>query len=464
MSSIHNINNESPSLFYDAAQYFRQKHAFKTESDALQQLINQVELNLKTAGKAEIDTLQQEFKQLQNKLKELDDLKESRRQARLTHALETCYKLLALTEGANAQDTAIKTARFLGTVLLLSPGEGKYLAELHKCFKPAYKAVLSLRLLDELINQNVIKNTYILSEYDENIRFKESDFSVVGYKQSVILPILLSAIFQDVGLQHPELSKLLKGDGTLDEFRLLADEERKKMLALNRQYTLEYLTEGLGLQSYRGNNKQEQQAFIQVEEKRQQFQISLIKGATSSTMGIAEIVKVPQIYTSIVLSTKRDYSRQDLAKAAVLIEQLAVKKAISAQSAEAFVKIVGYFPQGYGVTYIAKDLRGNDMDNYEFAIVTQLYPKHKLEPICRSVSRNQVYMTAGKTFIVPRSNNLHFPAARKKLERVDEKRLTEILAKLSHNFNSTQVSDLVPVLWEPFDYFSMEGNQNIWGR
>jgi hypothetical protein len=58
----------------------------------------------------------------------------------------------------------------------------------------------------------------------------------------------------------------------------------------------------------------------------------------------------------------------------LLIEQLADNTTVSAQTAKAFIDIVGYFLQGYGVTCIPVDLRDFEADEYEYAIVNSLYP------------------------------------------------------------------------------------------
>ncbi|AGH45112.1 hypothetical protein C427_3003 [Paraglaciecola psychrophila 170] len=59
--------------------------------------------------------------------------------------------LLALTEADNWQKTQVYSAKLLGTLQLLSPGEGAKVAHQNQRFKPAYKGVIALRLLDKLL-------------------------------------------------------------------------------------------------------------------------------------------------------------------------------------------------------------------------------------------------------------------------------------------------------------------------
>jgi hypothetical protein len=77
-----------------------------------------------------------------------------------------CLNLLSLSEGEDFEETQLKSAKFLTTLVLFSTGTGNNLAELHHKLKPAYKAVLSLRVLDKLVLDGVVKNAYMLKSYD----------------------------------------------------------------------------------------------------------------------------------------------------------------------------------------------------------------------------------------------------------------------------------------------------------
>jgi hypothetical protein len=102
-------------------------------------------------------------------------------------------------------------------------------------------------VLDKLVIDGVVKNAYMMKHYDPKKRYEPEASDYICYTQSVILPIMLAAIFQDVGLQHPDLVELLEGEeGEKDRFRLLEKHEREKMLRLNYDYTIDYLQNGLG--------------------------------------------------------------------------------------------------------------------------------------------------------------------------------------------------------------------------
>jgi len=131
---------------------------------------------------------------------------------------------------------------------------------------------------------------------------------------------------------------------------------------------------------------------------------------------------------------------------------------------DALISITGVFPQGFGVTYIPKDSDRQDLDRYEYAIVTGLYPADIRQPVCRMVTRNLTYNVSAMGCTVSVENNLYYPPARKKLERISEDRLLEILSKLVSNFEERKNMSLLPKCWHPDEYFSFVKNQNLWNK
>jgi hypothetical protein len=450
------------SLFQHAQEYFQNVDSDKAEIAKLSEQISLLVGELNSASKANHKEHMTRLDSLETQLKQKHINQENERVKRLNHALQVCFNILAISEGKTYTDTQHKSSKFLGSILLLSPGHGVRLSELHQRMKPAYKAVLSLRLLDKVLVDKMTTNKHILEHYNAEQRFDVENVHATAFTQTVILPIMLSAMFQDIGLFHPELIAMQKGESGNDLFRVLEPEERNIMLKRSHQYSLKYLLEGLGCQAYTGNSKEKREEFEQLEKKRMHFQTRLLQDAISPKLGIGDIIKIPQIYTSVVLSTKRDYLRKNLPTAAMLIEQLGQKNAISGSAAKAFVSIVGYFPQGYGISYIPKDLRGIELDSYEYCIVNSLNPDNPQEPMCRKVTRNMAYITSGDSETIVKTVNLHFPLARKKLSKIDRVRLIQILEKLKHNFDPKEVPELIPAFWEPYEYFFLKKRQNLW--
>tara|TARA_Y100000296_G_scaffold25437_1_gene29913 strand:+ start:625 stop:2058 length:1434 start_codon:yes stop_codon:yes gene_type:complete len=444
------------SVFEDASHYF-------SVTPSLEQHIEDLKAQLKLIeGNKDREVLAEQLtKQIRNSSEKLEE----ERLARLERLDAVSTKIIELCEGDNWQETQQLSAKLLGTLMLLTRGPEGSFAKVHMRFKPLYKAVLTLRLVDRLLEHDTIAHKYLSKYREAASRFRGNRYWRDKWKIELGRPLITAALLQDIGLQSPAAQTILKGEnGDLDEFRLLDESQRKDLLKLNYHFTLRYLSDGLGQPNYVGNNKEERDRFNKTHKDASEFLLSLVKDAFVSKSGLGEIVKIPQIYVSIVLSTKSDYSRMSLPKGYMLIEQLAKKGGLNKQLAQDFVELVGYFPQGFGITYIPVNEKGQEKDQYECAIVIGLNPKNPAEPLCKVVTRNQKYITSGAQEIIPKGRNLYFPANRKKLMRVGQDRLGEIMSQLSSNFTPDAIDDLVPSFWEPYDFFGFKKHQNLWAK
>ena len=445
------------SVYEDARHFFSLTPELETHIAGLKQKLISLEDADKRKPKLE--------EQLKKKLKESEKQLENERISRLERLTSVAEKLLSLCEGDTWEETQHLSSKFLGTVMLLTRGPQGNFARQHQRLKPLYKAVLSLRLTDKVLEHEKIAHPYLSKFRESHSRFSGNRFWQEKWRNELAIPIIKACILQDIGLQSTQATAILRGeDNEKNEFRILENEDRKKLLKVNFQQSLRYVSEGLGIPTYVGNDREERDQFIAVHEAANEFTTQIVKDAFVGKSGIGELIKIPQIYVSVVLSTKPDYTRKDLPKGYLLIEQLAKKGSLNEQLAEDFIKIVGYFPQGFGVTFIPKNERGIERDHYECAIVTSLNPQHPAEPMCRIVTRHLTYISAGQDEVIARATNLYFPANRKKLMRIGRKRLAEIMDKLSGNFTPDAIDELVPSYWEPFEYFLFKKHQNLWNR
>lgn len=456
------------SLVKDAQDYFSVADQQKSALAELTEKRRELQLSLAQASSSGSKSINNTLTAIEKSIKAEQARQQEERLQRLNRALQVCNKLLDLSEGEDEKQTLLKSAKFLGTVLLLSPGQGKKLAELHQRLKPAYRAVLSLRLLDKLLGEGLIDNRYIHNHYDADSRYSLQEDKVEQphtYMHRVMIPVILAAIFQDIGMQHPKAQEILTGqDGLKDPFQLLPSDERKKMLKINYEQTLDYLENGLGAQQYVGNSRDERDQFEQDCQQTLKFIHSILRDAIQPRLGIGDIIKIPQVYCSVVLSTKRDYKLSDLPKACLLITQLAEKNTINQRVAALFTNLVGHFPQGFGVAFIPFSDQGYELDRYEYAIVNRLNPADPHEPICRVVTRNLTYISSGSITTIDKNVNLYFSKNRKKLAKLDKQRLTEILMSLTHQYDPDNADSLIPASWQPYEYFSDKRNQNLWSK
>ena len=444
------------SVFEDARHFFTLTPDLEKHADDVKAQLAKVNNIPKKEALAE---------QLKKQLKSANRKLEEERLARLARLEKVSDKIISLCEGDNWQETQQLSAKFLGTLMLLTRGAEGNFARIHQRFKPLYKAVLTLRLVDRLMEQDTIAHTYLSKYRDSLSRFRGNRYWREKWRVELGIPLITVALLQDIGLQSPAALTLLKGENNdLDEFRLLEESQRKDLLKLNYHFTMKYVSEGLGIPAYIGNVREERDRFIQTHKDASSFIQALMKDAFLSKTGLGEIVKIPQIYTSIVFSTKTDYSRKSLPKGYLLIEQLAKKGALNKKLAEDFINLVGYFPQGFGITYIPLNENGQEKEQYECAIVVGLNPQKPAEPICKIVTRNQKYITGGQQEVIVKSQNLYFPANRKRLMRVGKERLSEIMSQLSSNFTPDAIDDLIPSFWEPYDFFGYKKHQNLWSK
>jgi len=387
------------------------------------------------------------------------------------HLLSICHEIIELTESPSFEETNRKSAQLLGTIQLLSPTEGKRVAEINECHKPLYKAVLCLRLLEKLLSDNGDTTTdpYIREFLQSNNKNKQQgNEKNEGYKrfvENVKIPFLMAALIQDIGNFHPESKQIIKGnDAKINPFKVLAMEERKKLLQVNYRETIKFLVEGIGTAPYIGNSKEEREQTKLIEQNKLLFIKRLLKSAISPKQGIGNLIKVPQIYTSIILSTKDSYNYKLLPKVYQALNQNAEKGICSQVVVDALRMITGDFPQGYGITYIPQDSDGRCGDHYEYAIVTKLYPKDNSRPICRIATRSLQFICHGHDIEIPLSCNLYHPEAAKQFSRLSKERLNEILVRLASNFNERKKLDLLPRCWNAGEYFSMKGHQKLWNK
>jgi len=387
------------------------------------------------------------------------------------HLLSICHEIIELTESPSFEETNRKSAQLLGTIQLLSPTEGKRVAEINECHKPLYKAVLCLRLLEKLLidNGDTTTDPYIREFLQSNNKGKqqgdENNESYNSFVENVKIPFLMAALVQDIGNFHPEAQSIVKGDDAkINPFKILAVADRKKLLQVNYRETIKFLVEGIGTATYTGNSKDEREKSKQVEKNKLLFIKRLLKSAISPKQGIGNLIKVPQIYTSIILSTKDSYNYKLLPKVYQALNQNAEKGICSKVVVDALRVITGDFPQGYGITYIPQDSDGRCGGHYEYAIVTKLYPKDHARPICRIATRSLQFICHGHDLEIPLSCNLYHPEAAKQFSRISKERLSEILVLLASNYTERKKLDLLPRCWNAGEYFSMKGHQKLWNK
>ncbi|MDN4502050.1 hypothetical protein QX776_06535 [Alteromonadaceae bacterium BrNp21-10] len=465
VTKIHGRSVLADSLYEMAEEYFKKQAKVEEQRLQLQHQINTTKKSLGSEeGKKQAKI--EAYLETQNKtLKKFEQDQLLRRLERQQHLQQICLEILALSEDENNQETQLKSAKLLGTLFMMTPEQGRKVPLQNMFSKHLYKAVLSLRLLDQLlVNDNVI-DTFVTSRLVDPAESSGDGAKYTRFDLEVKIPMLMAALAQDIGRMHPDAQRILFGEsGNEDEFRVLDPVDRVNLLKLTYQQGLAFITDGIGMPNYVGNSKSERQSFYKNEQAKLDFTLKLIKNAVNPKNGIGNVLKIPQVYTSVVLSTKSNQAIEYIPKVAMMLRSGAEKKLFSTTATEALLQITGLFPQGFGLSYIPKEFELRDIDRFEYAIVSRLYPNKQDEPICRKVTRNMEYHARGNDCVISKNYNLYFPPARKALQVVKKERLLEILKQLVSNFEERKDQDLLPRCWHPYHYFEQAKFQNLWNK
>jgi len=427
----------------------------KPNDSILEQAISFFEDNNFVATDEEVSPRRQELLQLEST-------------KRYNHLLSICYEILDLTEGNSFDESNRKSAQLLGTIQLITPTEGKKIAIHNEQNRGLYKAVLSIRLLDKLLFDGGLSAPHIINTLAE---FSDNTFDPFNEKlqerinEQLKVPLIMAALLQDIGHYHGEAQKiLLGGNGQENPFRTLDIESRQKLLQINYKQTLKYIIDGLAAPAYVGSSKKDRDRFVIDEKAKALFLQQLVKSSFKPKLGIGNLLKVPQIYASIIFSTKDSYNYKVLPKVFQVLNKNAELGACSKKIVDALYDITGMFPQGYGVIYMPVGGMGEQGNCYEYAIVNRLYPPDPEQPLCRIATRKLAFVGYGHNIEVNKANNLYFPHMAKKLASLSKERMNEILELLSSNYKERQKLDLLPRCWHTDEFFSVKKNQNLWNK
>jgi hypothetical protein len=466
---IERIYHTSPlqdSIFEQAVNWFAGQEQRNQQQATLEQQLFLFESRQREAKKSEQPGIARHLVQAEAQHKTFqDELTEDKNQ-RYEELESLCRDILAICQSDNFAETNLYSAKLLGTIQLICPTKGRNIAKQNQKARHLYKAILSIRLLDRLVMDGLIDHPFIVERFEQSKTLRYHDETRYHpYRDDVHVTVLMAAILQDIGRCHPTCQAILKGpEGAFDEFRELEADERITFLQTSYTETINYMQDALGTGRYKGRDKEERDRYLQTELEKRELMLLLVKQAARTDQSIGNVLRIPQLYTGMVLSTKHGYNYEDLPKAALALEKSADLGKLNKNIVAAFLRIVGLFPMGYGLPYIPKDSDGNDMERYEYAIVTGLYPADFRRPICRIVTYSLTYQASARGCVLSIENNLYFPIARRKLEFVPEERLLEILRLLVHNFEERMSSPLIPRCWHPDDYFLIQKNQNLWNK
>ncbi len=369
-------------------------------------------------------------------------------------------QLLQLSEGENSNETLAFSARLLGCLQIMVPTAKRQRELVQFAYKPLYRAVLSLRLLDHLLTQQLLDDPALLDHYQLRNR---QDPDHCPYRQHVQLPIVMAILLQDIGLLHPEAVGIVQGElAQFDAGRSLSVTERQRLLSVSSDASLALLQQGFGIAPYKGNDKAEREQYFAAQQQRLHWLGQLLQLNPTDKTLFGSLLKVPQVYTSIMLPGRQRFNYAMLPKAALLMREGAKRNEYNGLLVDQLLRITGLFPQGYGVVFTPLADDQQPQERYEFAIVNGLYPQKPEQPNCRVVSRQQQYRNTGIDISLQPDYNLYFKAARERLEVLPEHRLKALLNALYEDGEARYLRKLLPRCWQPEQFFTDPAHQNLW--
>lgn len=305
-------------------------------------------------------------------------------------------------------------SQFLGTLALSAPmPEEKVRCQLNEKRKPIYITTLMILLFDDVRRSVALNNTYIKAKlidiFADNTQLLKTKLSALPndikmkYREELLKPLAKAALLQSIGSYSPELDKIYRGD----RYRKLSTNDRTNLIKIINEKSLEYLTQGIGVPHQVFNSHEEKQAYTRYETLKLKFMRAIILSKEAKNNALYDLLKIPIVYSSFILSTKEKSVFEDIYEAYHIIEHGAYKDEYRRDFADLFLKIVGKFPIGSGIYFVSSRTK-----QIEKAIVSSLYPKNSFEPICKQITKGQIQSLTQAEIVVSRNDNIYYDDVR----------------------------------------------------
>jgi uncharacterized protein (UPF0305 family) len=216
------------------------------------------------------------------------------------------------------------------------------------------------------------------------------------YRESVILPIIQAVLIHNIGSYSLEADSLYRGN----RYRLLEEKERKQLIKIIRDHTINYLHYGLGKPRESEYSRNQADEF-ELEMQRFELIEEIAKGYTKAQHPIGNLLRIPMIYASFILSTKPKHSFNLIYRAFDILKSGIENEVIYKPYADEFLKMVGRYPLGSGIFFNSKETHLP-----ERAVVTGLNPPKTSSAIVKQLTRRQVQFNDHTQVLVSKEYNI----------------------------------------------------------
>lgn len=310
---------------------------------------------------------------------------------------------------ANAVAKEKDANKFITTMILRAPLESDHTrCANNEKNKPIYMSALAARLLINLAEESKIDNEFITSRVPrlvpskDNPKIQEPDPEMLKiFKQDVLVPVIQAILIHNIGSYSIDADRIFRGN----RFRMLDEKTRKSLVKIIYDNTLNYLKYGLGEPT---DDVALQTNDAALEQEKFELTESLLKNYTTAQHPFGNILRIPMIYSSFMLSTKPKHDFNIVFKAYDILSSGIEKEVIYQPFTEAFQKMVGRYPLGTGIFFISKET-----NLPERAVVIGLNPTEPSSAIVKQLTRRQLQFDDHTQVEVSRDYNLYYDAARK---------------------------------------------------
>lgn len=277
-------------------------------------------------------------------------------------------------------------SQFITTMMLRAPlPDDRARSATNEKAKPIFIAALSVCLLKRLIEKKLLANDFILNKVPPLVESEQHKGQLeyepdaqAKYIDDVIVPIITAALIHHIGSYSQSAEDIFQGN----RYRVLEEDDRKRLIKTISEHTDNYLQYGLGKPVYEHFDDPEK---YQLALDKYQLTETILNNYSSPQDPIGNILRIPVIYSSFMLSTKAEHNFRITFKAFDILKGGIDNQVIYKPFAAEFLRMVGHYPLGTGIFFISKE-----SNLPERAVVTGLNPPEPTSAIVKQLTRRQV--------------------------------------------------------------------------
>lgn len=338
--------------------------------------------------------------------------------------------------------------RFITTMVLRAPlPNDQARCASNEKNKPIYIAALALKLLERLNDEKQLSEPQVVDYVPEKVPSEDNPKEDVYepeklevYKSEVLRPIVFAALIHQLGSYSLNAEEIYRGN----RYRLLDEEERKKLIDIIYKSSRDYLKYGLGEPDKNLFNETRPEDY-QRAVARYDLVDSILTNYVKSQHALGNILRIPMIYASFLMSTKSRHNYSLVYKAYDIMKSGIEKGVIYPPYTKTFMKMVGKFPMGTGIYFISKETNAP-----EKGVVIGLNPAKPDSALVKQTTKRQVKYEDHSQTEVTYAYNLFNEEARK-----------------NSDFGSDYFKKQFPkgFYWNPAEDWEMDINQkSFWRR